>query len=209
MKDFSEVRQEKIGLWIPFQYEEFKRLFPHKSPGDFLNNFLRYSRNFSLLLTDEGFKTMDFVNSARRSENFIDFLHLDPDCLKDETAFIILFNILKGDFNEALLKYRSDPIFERLFSTSVNFDSILSIIITELPLIEDFKTQEGRRSFFAELVEYLKNNVDTEQANASMPQLLFKTIKKLKVGSHTIDLLKYTKNPFPCPTALKDRFQGY
>lgn len=44
-------------------------LFKHKSPGDFLNNFLKYTKNYSLLLTDEGFKTIDFIDSIGIDHN--------------------------------------------------------------------------------------------------------------------------------------------
>lgn len=84
---------------MAFNYEEYKVLFKHKSPGDFLNNFLKYSKNYSLLVTDEGFKTMDFIDSIGLNHDiYKELKDVDESELREENTFIFSFNLLKGHF---------------------------------------------------------------------------------------------------------------
>jgi len=51
-------------MWIPSTFDEYKKYFLHSSPGDFKNKFVKLSKNFSLLLTEDGLKLMDYVNNS-------------------------------------------------------------------------------------------------------------------------------------------------
>lgn len=92
-------------MWAPFKFEEYKQYFKHKSPGDFLKNHIEHTKNFSVMITDEGFKTMDFISSSPRNTN----LTLE----NTEASWVQLFNVLKGDFAAELRKlpYRKDLLF--------------------------------------------------------------------------------------------------
>lgn len=74
-------------------------MFKHKSPGNFLNNFLKYTKNYSLLITDEGFKTMDFIDSIGMSHDlYKDLKDAEESELREEDTFIFSFNLLKSHF---------------------------------------------------------------------------------------------------------------
>lgn len=63
-----------VGMWYPFKIEDFKKIFKHKSPGDFEKNLVKYSRNFSLQLTFDGLRVLDYIESSYREPDVFDDL---------------------------------------------------------------------------------------------------------------------------------------
>lgn len=79
-----------IGAWMPFEYEEFKKTFKHISPGDFKTNLIKKSHNFSLLMTDEGIKTMTYVDGSFRAPKIFE-LEILKEHYKKVNIFILMF----------------------------------------------------------------------------------------------------------------------
>lgn len=63
------------------------------------------------MMTDEGFKTIDYVDSSKRIPQIFNYKKLSKDNFKKEGYFIIMFNVLKGDFNDELKKHRNNELF--------------------------------------------------------------------------------------------------
>ncbi|CAK74508.1 unnamed protein product (macronuclear) [Paramecium tetraurelia] len=207
LKDWLDLNPIQIGKWIPLNYELFKKTFKFLSPGDFQKNLIELSKNFSLMMTDVGFKTIDYVDSSIRVPQIFQYKKLSKDNFHKEGFFIIMFNVLKGDFNDELRKHRNNELFQRVFATSVNFDALLTVILNHWELIQQLRTPDQRKEFFKSLVDQLLEKIDKQQANASMPELLFSTVKTLQFQDFTLDLTKYANNPLPVPKSLiENRF---
>lgn len=116
----------QMGLVQSLTYDHFKKTFLHKSPGDFKNNHIVYSKNFSLLLTEEGVKMCDYLSNVLPHPTALD--HHD---LLHEDNFQKAFWFVKGMLADALKHKRNDKLAERLFATGFVSDSLLMMLVQE------------------------------------------------------------------------------
>lgn len=220
-----------IGYYVKFSQEDFSKYFPKGFYGPYQETEYRYTKEFSLLCTEEALR---IVNEMKRITQVSDGLDLTKYftekstlreiefALEDENNYPIIFQHFACSFIEALKPYRNDTFFQKLFHTSSIFDLVVHVMVAELrtPALIPFMNQkEHRNNIFAQIAKIIEQNADHCHPNPLDLKYFLKTVNKFVLelpnneGSHTVELKNYLNYPKFIPEyVLKfgiPRFHGF
>jgi len=227
--DILSITEFDIGKFATFSNKEMEKVFPRGTLGDYQENQHKYTRKFSLMCTEEGFKLTNELrkmNSPRLTEDDYKQIFAEAekardvkDILNDEELYPRIFHDIAITMAERLEPYRNDELFNRMFTDCYFFDALVNVLVKEL-IFPSMRSQlintNKRAKVIDQIFAQLKEKLDPKFSNPQHVRETFRALKKFEISipelkneqgqptKHDILLELHAQNPRSLPKNMRE-----